>query len=211
MNLSAYREASRPKKSPWERQRETSRQKQNHQQKGKERPAGQEKIHLYIGILYIWWGWRGNLTLITLGSERVNVWLNLYWKWYIYASAVDDQTKQRLQPGAWRVAHGSPAGDYLAFADGLECKGFFNFGEDRDGDWLDLFMWPFRDILGRLTRSTAHCHRRREQNVFACAFIASVALLSQIWTARIACERTRDYGELFLEQFWLRWFSPWCT
>ena len=52
---------------------------------------------------------------------------------------------------------------------------FFFFGGGgwvggRDGDWLDLFTWPFRDILGRLTRSIAHCHRRREQN-HLCAFI----------------------------------------
>ena len=46
------------------------------------------------------------------------------------------------------------------------------------GDWFDLFTWPFRDILGRPIRSTAHCHRRREQNFYMCAFIASVALLS---------------------------------
>ena len=57
---------------------------------------------------------------------------------------------------------------------------FFFFGGGgggRDSDWLDVFTWPFRDILGRRTRSTGHCHRRREQNVYVCAFIASVALL----------------------------------
>ena len=43
----------------------------------------------------------------------------------------------------------------------LEVERFFYFCGGRDGDSLDLFTWPFRDILGRLTRSTAHCHRRR--------------------------------------------------
>ena len=54
----------------------------------------------------------------------------------------------------------------------------FYFWGGWDGDWLDLFTWPFGDILGRLTRRTIHCHRRREQNVCVCAFIASVALFS---------------------------------
>ena len=46
----------------------------------------------------------------------------------------------------------------------LKCRRFF------------FIFWG--GVLGRLTRSTAHCHRRREQNVYVCAFIASVALLS---------------------------------
>ena len=60
----------------------------------------------------------------------------------------------------------------------LKCRQFFYFLGGRDGDSLDLFTWPFQDILGRLTRSTAHCHRQREQNVYMCAFIASVAFFS---------------------------------
>ena len=67
---------------------------------------------------------------------------------------------------------------YLAFAKGrpsLKMQTAFYFLGGRDGDWLDLFMGPFRDILGRLTWSTVHCHRRIEQNVYVCAFIASVA------------------------------------
>ena len=52
---------------------------------------------------------------------------------------------------------------------------FFLGGGGPNGDWLDLFTWPFRDVLGRLTWSTAQCHHRREQNVYVCAFIASLA------------------------------------
>ena len=40
------------------------------------------------------------------------------------------------------------------------------------------WILPFRDILRTLTLSTALCHRRRKQNVYVCAFTASVALLS---------------------------------
>ena len=108
--------------------------------------------------------------------------------------------------------------DYLAFAEGgprLKIQTvFFIILGGRDGNWLYLSMWPFRDILGRLTRSTAHCHHRREQNVFVCAFIASVALchnfepLVSHMNVHAGCGRS---WRTFLERFWLRWFSPLCT
>ena len=59
---------------------------------------------------------------------------------------------------------------YLAFAEGgqsLKMQTALYYFGGRYGDWLDLFTWSFRDILGRLTRSTTHCHRRREQK-FTC-------------------------------------------
>ena len=103
---------------------------------------------------------------------------------------------------------------YLAFTEGgpsLQMQRLFSFwgGRGRDGDWLDQFTWPFRHILGRLTWSNAHCHCRREQKVFACAFIASL-VLSQLWTTHIACKCTCQMWEM-MARFCLRWFSSLCT
>ena len=34
----------------------------------------------YCVMQYFWWGWRGNLTLITLRSERVKTCMPVFWK-----------------------------------------------------------------------------------------------------------------------------------
>ena len=79
---------------------------------------------------------------------------------------------------------------------------FFSFLGGRGGYWLDLFAWPFRDILRRLTRSTAHCHRRRERNVYVCAYcLSGVVIVTTRMAVRTYTPDAGDHGELFWSGF----------
>ena len=89
----------------------------------------------------------------------------------------------------------------------------FIFGGSRW--WLvgSVCMTFSRHLVKAYMKLTAHCHHQREQNVFVCAFIASVGLLCNIVTLNHSyCIQTYTRSwQAFLEQFWLRWFSPLCT
>ena len=72
-------------------------------------------------------------------------------------------------------------------------------------DWLDLFTWPFQDILGRLTRSTAHCHIVEERRMFLCVLCLSGVVIVTfncscciVWMYMLDAG---DHGELFWSNF----------
>ena len=67
----------------------------------------------------------------------------------------------------------SPRFKYLAFAEGgpsLKMQSFFIFWGVRDGDWLGLFTWSFRDNLARLTRSAALLSSPKRAECFRVCF-----------------------------------------
>ena len=87
---------------------------------------------------------------------------------------------------------------------------FFFFGGGGGGSswWLawpvHVTFWPFQDILGGLTRSTAHCHRRKEQNVlvcFHCLCCVAIVTLNRSYRIRTYTPDTADHGELFRNGF----------
>ena len=85
---------------------------------------------------------------------------------------------------------------YLAFIGRL----LSSFLWGRDGDWLDLFTWPSRDILARLTQSTTH--HRREQNVYVpllqWQYFRNFKLFVSHTNIHAGCTLdTGDHGKLF--------------
>ena len=85
----------------------------------------------------------------------------------------------------------------------LKYRRFFMFlGVDMVIGWIcshDLFG----DILGRLTWSTAHCHRRREQNVYVSFHCLSgvIITLNHSYGIQTFMPDAGDHGELFWSGF----------
>ena len=70
----------------------------------------------------------------------------------------------------------------------------------------------FETSWERLTQSTAHCHRQREQNVFCLSCVVIVTFNCIVsHTVRTYTPDAGLHGKLFWSGFWLRWFSLLCT